>query len=186
MENSGPNRLPFVWSSHPLFPLTMQTRVVLPDGARTRVWAQYGADFGGPLAEQRWPRLRAWGTMADMSRPANALPSAYACKLFVDLPRTTTVIALEEGTARLEMTVDGARVPTVGLWINRGGWSAFAPSRSFLPWRRTTACSNIGIEPCIGAPDSLAEALGAWDSAHWIEPRASIRWSMTWRGVAVS
>jgi galactose mutarotase-like enzyme len=182
VENTGPNRLPFVWSSHPLFPLTSETRIVLPEGARTRVWSQHGADFGGPLAEQRWPRMRASGTMADMSNPARALSQPYACKLFVELPPTGTVLAIHEGSARLEITLDGAEVPQVGLWINHGGWSPFASSRPFLPWKKPKPYFNFAIEPCIGAPDSLAEALGAWDSAHWIEPRSSTRWSMTWRG----
>jgi hypothetical protein len=186
VENSGPNRLPFIWSSHPLFPLTDGTRIVLPEGARTRVWSQHGADFGGPRSEQRWPRLRAGGTMADLSRPARALPGAYACKLFVELPRPRAVIAIEEGTARLEMTLDTTQVPQVGLWINHGGWSPFSAEGSFLPWRRRRAYANLAIEPCVGAPDSLADALGAWDSAHWIEPHATARWAMSWRGIVTA
>ena len=181
-ENTGPHRLPFVWSSHPLFPLTAQTRIELPDGARTRVWSQHGADFGGPLAEQRWPRLRAARSMADLSWPGRALSQPFACKLFVELPPRRTVLAIEEGATRLEMILDGATVPQVGVWINRGGWSPFAARRPFLPWRRRKPYFNLAIEPCIGAPDSLTEALGAWASAHWIEPRSTSQWSMAWRG----
>jgi hypothetical protein len=120
--------------------------------------------------------------MADLSSPARALSQPYACKLFVELPRTGTILAIDEGRARLEISLDGAEVPQVGIWINRGGWSPFAKSSSWLPWNRSKPYSNFAIEPCIGAPDSLTEALGAWDSAHWIEPRATTRWSMTWRG----
>ncbi len=182
-ENTGEHRLPFVWSSHPLFPLTGQTRIALPEGARTRVWSQHRADFGGPGAEQRWPRLRAGGVMADLSRPHGALKVPYACKLFVDLPPSATVIALEEGAARLEMHVDGREVPQVGVWINRGAWTPLA-NRSIWPWKKPKPYMNLAIEPCVGAPDALADALGAWDAAHWLEPWSTMRWSMTWRGAA--
>ncbi len=182
-ENSGDQRLPFIWSSHPLFPLTPRTRILLPEGARTRVWSQHGADFGGVGAEQKWPRLRAGGSMADLSRPADALKKDFACKLFVDLPRAETVVALEEGAARLEIRVHGREIPHVGVWINRGGWNKFAKRRTFLGWRRSARCLNVAIEACLGVPDSLSEALGAWEGAHWLQPGTTARWSMSWRGV---
>ena len=44
--NTGAHRIPFVWSSHPVFPLTARTRLVLPDGARVKLWSQSGVKFG--------------------------------------------------------------------------------------------------------------------------------------------
>ena len=66
-----------------------------------------------------WPRLRATGGMVDASRPAT-LGERYACTMFVELPRTETVIAIEEGAARLEMRVHGRALLHAGIWINRG------------------------------------------------------------------
>ena len=126
--------------------------------------------------------------MVDLSRPDAAFPVAYACKLFVELPRAEVVVALVEGNARLEMRFSGAEIPFVGVWINRGGWSPFPPRRSLaekLFSKRREPYANLGLEPCLAAPDSLTDSVGAWDSAHWIDPGGVSRWSMNWRGSVV-
>jgi len=185
VSNTGDVNIPFLWSPHPMFALTRRTRVVLPEGARVRVWEQHGVDFGPARSEHRWPRIRAGGSLLDLSRPWS--PGVdYACKLFVDLPRTEVVIALEQSGVRLEMLVHGRQVPLVGLWINRRGVAQGAAPRSSFPSflrKRAQPDCNLAIAPCLGAPDSLAEALGAWDSAQWLEAGATARWSMWWRGV---
>jgi hypothetical protein len=186
LTNTGSSRMPFVWSSFPVLPLTAETRIVLPEGSRTRVWAQHGITIGRPGSEHRWPRMRVGSSMVDLSHPSVAQRDDYACKLFVDLPRSDAVIALEEGDVRLEMHVDGRLLTRAGVWINRRGWPP-AGAKSGRRWSllglggsRTPA--NVMLGPCLGAPDSLSEALGAWDDAHWIEPGLTTRWSMTWRG----
>ncbi|MFI5311550.1 MAG: hypothetical protein ACHQQ3_09975, partial [Gemmatimonadales bacterium] len=45
VTNTGEVRMPFLWSSHPVFPLTDSSRIVLPEGARTRVWVQRGVEL---------------------------------------------------------------------------------------------------------------------------------------------
>ena len=60
----------------------------------------------------------------------------------------------------------------LGLWINRRG----APRpRGVRPF------ANLGLGPCVGAPDSLAAALGDWDATHWLDVGASRAWELTWR-----
>lgn len=186
--NTGPHRVPFVWSSNPLFPLSARTRLVLPEGARARLWAQRGVDFGRPGSEHQWPWLRAGGALVDLSRPGTALRDGFACKLFVDLPRAEALIALEEDGVRLEMRIHGREIPRVGVWINRRGWTPFRGRRSRVPFlrRKPTPYSNVALQPCIGAPDALSDALGEWDAAHWLEPGATARWSMTWRARRVA
>ena len=170
VTNDGAERLPFLWSAHPLFPLTKQTRLVLPEGARVRVWSQHGINLGGPAAEQRWPRMAA-GRAIDLSLP-DVVARAYACKLFVDMPAGRA--AIEEEGARLEVSFDPQQVPLVGLWINRQGWSPFARGRPYC---------NVALEPCIGAPDSLADALGTtWRDAAWLEAGETREWTLTWSG----
>ena len=184
--NMGEHRMPFLWSSNPVFPLSARTRLVLPEGSRTRLLTQHGVDFGHAGAEHHWPRVRMGGTLVDLSHPVAALKRDFACKLFVDLPRAEAVVALEEDGVRLEMRVHGREIPNVGVWINRRGWSPFTAQRRFLPpflRERTRAYSNLALQPCIGAPDKLSDALGGWDAAHWLEPGATARWSMSWRGV---
>jgi hypothetical protein len=189
LTNAGTNRLPFLWSSYPVFPLTEHTRIVLPDGARTRIWEQHGIAIGRAGSEHRWPRMRVGSSMVDLSHPAISQKEDYACKLFVDLPKTQSVIALEEEDVRLEMHVNGASVPRAALWIDRRGWSPSTPTKrwsaALRPLRNARSHANLMFGPCLGAPDTLSEALGAWDDAHWVEPGSTTRWSMTWRGVRI-
>ena len=169
VTNSGSARVPFLWSAHPLLPLTDRTRVHLPRGARLRVDAAHGLDVTR-RADTRWPSLAVAGAELDLSRPA-AVRDSYACKVFLDLPAGPVRASLEEDDARLEVTIDGDEVTHFGLWINNRGWTPFEDRR---PYR------NLGFEPCIGAPDSLADALGDWGSAAWLAPGETRRWTLIW------
>lgn len=184
--NTGEHRIPFLWSSHPVFPLTARTRIVLPEGARARLWSQHGVDFGKRGSEHQWPHVRergtGKGTSLDLSRPFGAAGRDYSCKLFVELPRREVTIVVVEGLARLEMLLHGREIPCVGVSINRRT-STGAARRGFWPFgRKSRDGCTVAIEPCLGAPESLSDALGAWDDAHWLEPGTTARWKMTWRG----
>ena len=168
VTNMGKDPMPFVWSAKPVFPLTPKTRVVLPEGILARVGAQHGVDLGGGAREQRWPRFRLGDRLVDMSRP-DSVASRYACKLFFDMPREP--IALEEDDLRLEIWCDPLDVPNLGLWINKGA----------LPVGKRSAARVLALQPAIGAPDSLAEALGDWKSACWLAPNAAREWRLTFR-----
>jgi len=168
--NRGEAPLPFLWSAHPLLALTERTRVHLPHGARLRVDAAHGLGAHDAAAEQAWPTVRVGGATLDASHPA-AVGDGYACKLFLDLPAGPVVAAVEEDGARLEVAMDGGEVTHFGLWLNNGGWTPFAGGR---PYR------NLAFEPCIGAPDSLADALGRWDAAAWLAPGETRRWTLVW------
>ena len=181
--NLGTLRIPFVWSAHPLLPLTKATRVVLPPGARVRVWTEHGVDLGGVAAEHRWPRLRSGGQMLDVSVPGSTRKKSYACKLFVDLPPGDQAVSVVEGDTMLTARFDAAQVPHVGLWINHGGWNPL-PKTSWLPWRKPASYHNLALEPAIGAPDTLSDALGAWGSASWLEAGETRLWTITWSGGA--
>lgn len=174
-------RVPFLWSAHPLLPLTKATRVELPEGARVRVWAEHGVDLGGAGAEHRWPLLRRGGQLLDVASPAAAWKKPYACKLFVDLPPRDLAVRVVEGETMLSARFDGLQVPHVGLWINQGAWNPL-PRTSWLPWRKPAPYFNLALEPSIGAPDTLSDALGAWESAHWLEAGETRRWTVTWTG----
>lgn len=181
--NTGTHRIPFLWSSHPVFPLTPKTRLILPDGAVAKLWSQRDVEFGERGSEHRWPRLRNGDRLVDLSRPFNALGADYACKLFVELPRREVMVAVEEGNSRLEMLLHGREIPTVGVAINRSSAIGGGSRRGLWPFgKKRRQASTVSIEPCLGAPETLSDALGAWDDAHWLEPGVTARWGMTWRG----
>ena len=184
-SNVGAKRAPFIWATHPVFPLTDSTRLVLPKGAKTRVWMADGLELAGGDTQHAWPGVRSGGHLVDMSRPAAAGPK-FACTMFVELPRTETAIILQEGRTRLEMRVHGRELSHAGIWINRGVLAPTERKRPLLRWKRPRTYSTVTIGPCLGAPESLADALGAWETARWIEPGATARWSMTWRTSAAA
>jgi galactose mutarotase-like enzyme len=169
--NTGDDRLPFIWSAHPVLPLTSGTRLDLPAATRMHVYAQHEIALGVGATDLRWPMIRSAGKLLDMSHPF-AVAKRYACKLFLEM-REGRAAVIEDGV-RLEVSFDTRDVPNFGLWINRGGWT---------PFKRGKPYSNLAFEPCIGAPDTLEEALGAWKSAHWLDVGESRRWSLRWRAV---
>lgn len=170
--NTGVDRIPFIWAARPLFPLTSATRIELPQATRFHVYAQHDIAVGVGATDLRWPMARSSGRLLDMSSPA-AVAKRYACKLFLEMREGRA--ALVEDGVRLEVTFRVEDVPNVGVWINRGGWT---------PFKRGKASQNLAIEPCIGAPDSLEEALGAWKNAHWLDAGKPRRWSLRWRATA--
>jgi galactose mutarotase-like enzyme len=167
--NTGAEKMPFIWSSHPLFPLGPRTRLHLPADTRVKVYAQHGieiAEYGSDMG--RWPDLRVSGKPVNFSIP-DRVARRYACKLFFDM--TEGWAALIEDDLWLKVEFDQRQVPNLGLWLNKEGWS---------PFRREKPYRNLAFEPCIGAPDTLHDALGAWNRAHWLEPGQTRRWSLRW------
>ncbi len=179
---------PFLWSARPRLAFPPDTRLDLPVAARVRVAAQHGVDLGGELAEHRWPVLRVGAAGAtpfgprevDFTRPALAPRrfgdgggAAYACTLFLDLPRASAGravrLGVEQESARLELEVDPGEVPAFALRLDHGGGSGAAA---------------IGFAPCLGAPDALDAALGGWGGGQWLAPGETRRWALTWRGRA--
>ncbi len=179
-RNDGAHRLPFLWAAHPVLPLGRRTQVVLPKGAKTRVWMSDGTEIAADETVHEWPRVRSGARLVDVSRPA-ALGDRFACTMFVELPRAETAIAVREGDLTLEMRVHGRELSHAGIWINRGVLAPTERKRPFIRLRRPRAYSTLTIGPCLGAPESLADALGDWETARWIEPGATARWAMTWR-----
>ncbi|MCC6770711.1 MAG: hypothetical protein IT360_05820 [Gemmatimonadaceae bacterium] len=168
LSNDGVDRLPFIWSTHPMFPLTPETRLLLPEGARLRVFARHEIELGEVRSEHRWPYVRGSGKVHDFVVPFG-VAKKYACKLFVDLPEGSA--ALRQGDSELSITFDPSQVTHLGIWINKHGWT---------PFRRESRYLNLAFAPCIGAPDSLSDALGDWKSAAWVDPGTERRWSVTW------
>jgi hypothetical protein len=104
--------------------------------------------------------------------------------MFVELPRTEMVIAIEEGAVPLEMRVHGRALLHAGIWINRGVLAPAERKAPMIRWRRPRTYSTLTMRPCVGGPESLADALGAWATARRIEPGATARRTKTWRAGA--
>jgi hypothetical protein len=173
VSNDGDARIPFVWSAQAMLPLTKNTRLILPEGTRARVWSQEGVELGGQGAYLRWPRAAIGGKLVDLTRPDD-VARAYACRIYLD-PGAGRA-AVEDDGARLEVSFDVERVPHVALSVSKRSWN---------PFTRQRAARTVALAPSIGSPDSLSEALGAWRDAAWVEPGETREWRLTWRASAV-
>ena len=164
VTNTGSAPLPFLWAANVALPLGENTRLLLPDNARSRVISQEGIDLLGVGAEHRWPRFRTAKKLVDMSMP-DSIGGRFACHLSFDLP--TGMATVIEGPHRLELRFDVAEVSRIGLSVRRrlGG----------------NGLRLVSLQPAIGIPGALASAAGVDGSAAWLEPGESRRWSLTWR-----
>ena len=169
--NTGTDRIPFIWAGQVVLPLTSHTRLDLPLATRLHVYAQYEIALGVGATDLRWPMVRSQGKLLDLSHPA-AVAKRYACKVFLEM-REGRAAVIEDGQ-RLELSFHVDDVPGIGLWINRGAWT---------PFKRGKPYQNLALSPCIGAPDTLEEALGAWKSAQWLDVGKPRRWTLRWRAV---
>lgn len=165
VKNIGESPFPWIWSSHPLFnvqpgtslelPSVQQVRLDgvhrLPDLSRGDIVSWPGA-FGGEGGRFTFPGKGAW-----------------AVKLFADVgPSGRMILTDPRRRERLEMVVRPEEVPQVGIWINNRGWA---------PPGRRPYC-NLGLEPAIGAPDRLDEAVRDWGAAQTLNPGEERSWGL--------
>lgn len=167
VTNAGAHELAFIWSSHPLFGLEPGMRLRLPDGARLNVYlAAAGTDLPGgrPLA---WPpRVTAHGRAVRLEE----LPgpeAGLAFKLWSE-PLPEGWAELESRQGRLRFEFDPTEVPQVGLWLNAGGWAGDGGTPHY----------NLALEPCIGAQDSLEDAVATHGQYGRLAPGARREWRL--------
>jgi galactose mutarotase-like enzyme len=161
LRHLGERPFPWIWSAHPLFNVQPGTSLTLPSVHQVKVDAAHGR------AEQQeqaipWP--------PDEGAPSFVFPpddARWAMKLFGDIgPSGRAILTDPVKGERLEFIVPPDQVPHLGLWINCRGW---APSGK-RPYY------NLGLEPCIGAPDRLDEAVDRWKLAPTLKPREVREW----------
>jgi hypothetical protein len=93
----------------------------------------------------------------------------WALKAFADVgPSGRMTLTDPRQGERLELLVRPDEVPQVGLWINCRGWAP--PGK--------TPYYNLGLEPCIGAPDRLEDAIHEWGAAQFLQPGEERNWGL--------
>jgi hypothetical protein len=179
---TGRARLPFLWSAMLRFPLTPQSRLSLPVGARLRVAASRGLLERGrtptPAVDSRWPHMALAGRTHDLSDPWD-LPRRTHLSAWLDLGPGRALLKVRQGDEHLTIACDGEAVPYLGLVIDRGGRDT--PVGPRLPFARQ-GTPTLTLRPSLGAPDRYPEALGDWQSIRWLEPGQPRRWTLTIRG----
>jgi len=90
-----------------------------------------------------------------------------AIKIWSDpLPEGEGWALLRAQDGELRMHWDVALLPQVAAWMNFGAWAADGGTPYF----------NLGLEPCIGAQDSLADAVIQHKLFATIQPHGTKNW----------
>jgi galactose mutarotase-like enzyme len=165
VRNTGDSPFPWIWCAHPIFNVQPGTTLELPTVHQGKLDAVHG------LAELSRGDIVGWpGAFGgDGGRFTFPDEGAWAVKLFGDLGRSGRMVLTDPRRGeRLEMAVRPEEVPQVGIWINNRGWAP--PGRS--PYY------NLGLEPAIGAPDRLDEAVRDWQAAETLAPGEERAWAV--------
>jgi galactose mutarotase-like enzyme len=163
--NRGDTPFPWIWSSHPLLNVQPGSELTLSGVTQVKLDAVHGRDDLSENDVVSWPG--AIGGNSD--RFTFPETGGWAVKCFGDLTGESTLALTDPRKGeRLEMIIRAAEVTNVGVWINCRGW---AP-RGRQPYY------NLGLEPCIGAPDRLDVAVNNWKTAQVLEPGEERAWSV--------
>ena len=165
LRHTGGDAVPWIWSAHPLFNVQPGTAVELPGVRQVKLDAVHGRDDLSRDDVVSWPGA-VGGHPDSFTLPASG---HWALKLFGDVgPDGRMALTDPREGERLELVVRPEEVPQLGLWINCEGWAP-AGRRPYY---------NLGLEPCIGAPDRLADAVESWGTAQTLAPGEERRWAL--------
>ncbi|MFA6270778.1 MAG: hypothetical protein WC657_06260 [Candidatus Paceibacterota bacterium] len=160
VRNLGSAEEAFIWSFHPLLNFEQGDFLEIP--ARTaRIDSQINTPFGARGAPLALPEPVAGGRL-DRFDFCPLGPAAV--KFFTDsLAEGRVALVRPSLQRRLVFDFDLAKLDTVGVWINTGGWAGYR---------------HVAIEPTNGAPDPLDIAV-KWNRYQLLGPGASRSWEMT-------
>ncbi len=162
VRNVGADPFPWIWAAHPLLTIQPGTRIELPTATRLRVGRAFGRTDLAPDQELTWPDDLLPGGVLDGRR-------GWAVKAFGDLGPSGRMIVVDPHRGeRLEIEVDPSLVPQVGVWLNLEGWALPGTHPHFV----------AALEPCIGAPGSLARAIDDWKTAQTLNPGEVRTWAV--------
>jgi galactose mutarotase-like enzyme len=161
LRHLGETPFPWIWSAHPLFNVQPGTELSLPSVHQVKVDAAHGR--GDRKRDTiTWPPGGGGGSLVFPGDEAR-----WALKLFGDVgPSGRALLTDPREGEQLELVIPAGLVPQIGVWINCRGWAP--PGKQ--PYY------NLALEPCIGAPDRLDEAV-EWKLAQTLEPGEIREWS---------
>jgi galactose mutarotase-like enzyme len=168
VHNDSQDEVAFIWSAHPLLRIEPGMVLEFPTDARFNV---YSATERTQLARReglQWP-IPVRRDAHDVSLARLPGPDAgIAFKIWSE-PLTQGWSRLIASDGALHLRFDVAEIPQIALWLNAGGWSGIGGDPYY----------NIALEPCIGAQDSLAEAVTRHRMYGLLRPGETRRWTLT-------
>jgi galactose mutarotase-like enzyme len=167
LTHTGDAPFPWVWSSHPLFTVQPGTVLELPTVSQVKLDAVHGRDDLARGDVVSWSGAIG-GVGADFTFPERS-ERGWAVKLFGDVGGSGRMALVDPHHGeRLEILVRPDEVPQVGVWINCDGWAPDGRRPYY----------NLALEPCIGAPDRLDDAVLDWKLAQTLAPGEERTWTV--------
>ena len=168
LRHTGGAPFPWIWSSHPLLNVQPGSILELPGVGQVRVDVAHGRPDLDADDFVSWPGgIGGSGGAAGQFEFPVVNGAGWAAKLFADSAGSAAVIDPLRGE-RLEFRAAPEEVPQTGIWINAGGWAPGGGEPYY----------NLALEPCIGAPDRLDRAAGAWGLAHTLREGEERSWNL--------
>ena len=163
LTNTGPLPEEFLWSLHPLFTIAPGDRLELPEEVRS---LRLNGGLGDrPIAlGDTWAYPEPFPGVRLDQLAVPGMPGGCVKGFAGPLREGRAALVNDASGDRLELRWDTGETPFLGLWLNRGH----------------AGFHHVALEPTNGAPDSLADAVGAWKQFGTIAPGATLRWSVTW------
>jgi len=153
----------YVWCIHPLLAIEPDMELHLPPSARFNVGGSIPQNLVSPEKNLQYPFA-----VSGLNFPTlPEISAGLAIKIWSDpLPPGEGWAALCARDGELRMRWDVTLLPQVAAWMNFGAWAADGGASYF----------NLGLEPCIGAQDSLADAVTRHNLFATVPPRGSKTW----------
>ncbi len=158
----------FIWSAHPLFSIEPGMRVEVPHDAAFNTFSSLPADAIPTTKAFSWPpEIHSGDRQVNLLElPVGLqLPEGFAFKIW-SMALSIGQAALYTADGKLEFAFDPRSVPQLGIWLNIGGWAGDGGE----PFE------HLAIEPCIGAQDSLQEAVEKFDTYAVLPAGATREW----------
>ena len=161
--NNADQPLHYVWCIHPLLAIEPGMELYLPASARFHVAGSIPQRWVAPEENLQYPFAA-----SGLKFPSLPETSAErAVKIWSDpLPSGEGWATLHGRDGEFRMRWDATLLPQIAVWMNFGAWAADGG----------TAYYNLGLEPCIGAQDSLADAVTQYQLFATLPPHDSKIW----------
>lgn len=163
VQNHADQPLNFVWCIHPLLAIEPGMQLRLPASARFHVAGAFPDDLVTSHENLQYP-FAASGLNLPLLPETD---SGRAIKIWSDpLAEDDGWAALRASDGEFKIRWDVNLLPQVAAWMNFGAWAADGG----------TAYYNLGLEPCIGAQDSLNDAVNIYNLFASLPPHGERSW----------
>lgn len=167
INNYSEDTFYFLWAAHPLLAVEPEDRIIFPDSVQ-KMFLNWSSDdkIGSHADLLNWPCLT--GSKRKDFSIVQKINYDKAVKLFTEKLEEGKASVLFKATGEeLVFKFDVNKIPYMGLWLCYGGWPVDS-EKKYL---------TVAIEPSIGRPDSLAEAISR-NEAGVVQGKSQMSWEL--------